>query len=376
MVPTLKRGEPRLSRRILIRSGLFPSRCPSPLVSMSTIKYSASPLPPVRIVQGMVLNVRDEMLSGLLLEDAIVHNAIHKMQNPIDKMFFLGFIAGIWLGLAGIAATMVAGGIPIEVRQQWPTLPKIGSAFFFPFAIHFITLFGGELVTGNFMILSIGIWNRSIPWTRALVNLVILWIANFLACLTCAVLFSYKTELFVAEPYLSYVREVANTKTNGYSWINLFLRAIPANALVCMAVMFGFATRDSAGKIMALWFPVMIFAVSGFEHAVANMFFISNGLLYDSPTTIGRLFFNQSAVLLGNFVGAIVIGTTEHAMNHWNSPVPFERGHAAGTLAAGDVESTRKAKEDRPTDEKQQMKDLVRTRSRIIVQRKERSWCW
>jgi len=308
------------------------------------------------------------------------------MQNPIDKMFFLGFLAGMWVGFGGIAGkslgilfefkelrsitqkgTAVAGGIPIDVRERWPTLPRMGIAFFFPFALHFILLFGGELFTGNTMILSVGLWNRTIPWYRTLLNLLIVWTANFLGCLTCAVLFSYETELFAEEPYLSFVRDLAYSKTKGHSWINIFLRGIPANTLVCMAVMLGFSARDSAGKIMALWFPVVLFVIPGFEHAVANMFFLTNGLLYGSPITVGWIFYNQSAALLGNLVGgAIIMGTAEHAMNHWNSPIPFEQGHAAGTLAAGDVESTRKAKEDRPSDEKQQMQNLVRSRTRSI----------
>jgi formate/nitrite transporter FocA (FNT family) len=53
-------------------------------------------------------------------------------------------------------------------------------------------------------------------------------------------------------------------------WGVLFLKAIPANAMVCMAVMLGLASRDSAGKIMALWFPVVMFVLCGFEHCVAN----------------------------------------------------------------------------------------------------------
>jgi formate transporter len=74
------------------------------------------------------------------------------MHNPIDKMVFLGFMAGIWVGFGGIAATSVAGGphlacqsvtrnnlyaigIPVEIRDQWPVLPKLGLAFFFPFAL-------------------------------------------------------------------------------------------------------------------------------------------------------------------------------------------------------------------------------------------------
>src|SRR5260221_269094 len=108
--------------------------------------------------------------------------------------------------------TMVAGGIPIEVRQQWPTLPKLGIAVVFPFALHFILLFGGELFTGNCMILTIGLWNRTIPLSGALINLLIVWTGNFLGCLICAVLFSYETELFSQEPYLSFVRDLAYTK--------------------------------------------------------------------------------------------------------------------------------------------------------------------
>jgi hypothetical protein len=95
------------------------------------------------------------------------------------------------------------------------------------------------------------------------------------------------------------------------------------------------------------------------------VFFVSNGLLLGADTTIGWMFFNQSAAVLGNAIGgAIFMGTSEHMMNHWQSPLPWEMGHAPGTLTGGDVESTRKAREDRPIEEKQQMKDLVRVRSR------------
>jgi formate/nitrite transporter FocA (FNT family) len=70
------------------------------------------------------------------------------------------------------------------------------------------------------------------------------------------------------------VRSIIVVLSNIYStsagWGVLFLKAIPANAMVCMAVMLGLASRDSAGKIMALWFPVVMFVLCGFEHCVAN----------------------------------------------------------------------------------------------------------
>lgn len=116
---------------------------------------------------------------------------------------------------------------------------------------------------------------------------------------------------------------------------------------------------------MALWFPVVLFALAGYEHAIANMFFVSNGLFHGADITFGWVLFNQSASLLGNFVGgALVMATSEHAMNHWQTVLPWEKGHAAGTMAAHDVESSRKANEFRPASERQQMKELIQVRTR------------
>jgi formate/nitrite transporter FocA (FNT family) len=115
------------------------------------------------------------------------------------------------------------------------------------------------------MILTIGLWNRSvsgykslllsslttlqIPLPRALLNLLIVYLSNFAGCLVMAYIFSYQTDIFQAEPYLSYVQELAFTKTRAHPWWVIFLKAIPANTLVCMAVMLGFAARDGAGKV-------------------------------------------------------------------------------------------------------------------------------
>lgn len=75
----------------------------------------------------------NDMLSGLALENAILQNAIKKISNPIDKTFFLGMLAGVWVGLGGIASLSVAGGIPVDVRNAWPFLPKLAIGLNFPF---------------------------------------------------------------------------------------------------------------------------------------------------------------------------------------------------------------------------------------------------
>lgn len=75
----------------------------------------------------------DEVLSGHELEAVILAAAIKKANAPFDKSFFLGALAGVWVGLAGIAALTVAGGIPVDVRNEWPMLPKLAMGTFFTF---------------------------------------------------------------------------------------------------------------------------------------------------------------------------------------------------------------------------------------------------
>ena len=74
-----------------------------------------------------------DVLSGLLLEDAALYNAVKKVVNPPDKQLFQGIVAGIWVGLAGLAATSAAGGIPDDVRARWIFLPKFLLGAFFAF---------------------------------------------------------------------------------------------------------------------------------------------------------------------------------------------------------------------------------------------------
>lgn len=292
------------------------------------------------------------MLSGALLEDAVLFNATRKIANPPDKVLFLGMMAGFWVGLGGLAAVSAAGGVPEAVRSEWVSLPKFLIGTFFAFGLHFIVMFGGDLFTGNTMVLAIGYYNRVISLRSLLLNWFIVYIGNWAGTLLVAYFFGYLTGLFDHHQYRSFLNELVHTKLESLSWGEIFLRAIPANTMVCMAYMLGIAARGASGKIIALWFPVVMFVVAGFEHCVANMFFTSLSLMYGAESSIGRLWYNQSAAVCGNVVGGtIFIGLTAHLMNHWKSPISGSR--AAGTLMAHDVESTRRARDSdlQPTED-------------------------
>ncbi|KAH9208532.1 Formate/nitrite transporter [Leptodontidium sp. 2 PMI_412] len=284
------------------------------------------------------------MLSGLLLEDAVLYNATRKVINPPDKQLFLALLAGIWVGLGGLTAVSMAGGVPEDVRARWPSLPKLLNGAFFAFGLHFIMMFGGDLFTGNTMILAIGFYNQFVAASMLLLNLMLVYVGNWAGCLLVAYFLGYLTGLFDDQRYRSYLDEVVLLKLEELNWVEIFLRAIPANMMVCMAFLLGIASRGAAGKFLALWFPVVMFVVCGFEHCVANIFFVSLGLMYGAPSTIGRLWYNQSAAVLGNMVGGVIfIGLASHLMNHWKSP--FFSSSNVGTFLAHDLESTRRARE-------------------------------
>ncbi len=176
--------------------------------------------------------------------------AIMKSRLPIGRLFFLGCLAGWWLGLGVILVVTMSGGIPVDVRAQWPMVPKLVTGFLFPVGICFISLFGGELFTGNSMCMLIGLWARRVTVRELCYNWSVVLVSNFAGAVFTVYLFSYLTQLHSTEPWLSYVQGIAVTKINMKPEV-AFLRAIPANALVCTCLLIGLSARDMIGKMVS-----------------------------------------------------------------------------------------------------------------------------
>ncbi len=176
--------------------------------------------------------------------------AAYKAHLPFGRLFFLGLLAGWWVGLAVILVETIAGGIPIATRAAWPCLPKLVAGFFFPVAIFLIVIYGGELFTGNAMTMLIGLFARRITALGLLYNWSVVLVSNFAGCVVTVFLFGKLTHLFEDEPWLSYSRSVAVYKVHLKPEV-CFLRAIPANALVCTSVLLGQQAQNMPGKLVS-----------------------------------------------------------------------------------------------------------------------------
>jgi formate/nitrite transporter len=114
---------------------------------------------------------------------------------------------------------------------------------------------------------------------------------------------AYLTNLCAAEPYLSAVQGIASGKVS-QGFVPLFFKGVGCNWLVCLAVWLAVASDDIAGKIWGIWWPIMAFVALGFEHSIANMFFIPLGIFYGAQVSWGQFFVtNLIPVTLGNIVG-------------------------------------------------------------------------
>lgn len=213
------------------------------------------------------------------------------------KMILLGIFAGIFIALAATGATFgnIIGG-------------KIAGACIFTAGLAMVVVAGSELFTGNNLML-MALFDGKIGLVKLLKNWILVFLGNFLGALFVALLvtlsgvFSQNADVVVA---------TATTKTS-LPFFEAMLRGVLCNFLVCIAVWMAFAANTVQGKIAAVFLPVMLFVLCGFEHSVANMFYIPAGMLQGAftnaiiPSIDDYLFRNLLPVTIGNIIGGAII---------------------------------------------------------------------
>jgi formate/nitrite transporter len=237
-----------------------------------------------------------------------------KANMPAGRMFVLSIFAGMFIAFAA------AGSATAAATAENACIAKLISGCIFPAGLAMVLVAGSELFTGN-CLLTIPLLEREITWAQMLRNWLIVYLGNFVGSLfiSWAVNASHQLSLFNNGLAGTTIR-TAVMKTS-LSFPDALIKGILCNVLVCIAVWMAFAAKDVAGKIIGLFFPIMLFVTSGFEHSVANMFYISAGLFAKSnpdylaaaATDVSGLtwssFFigNLVPVTLGNIIGGAVI---------------------------------------------------------------------
>ncbi|NPD89963.1 MAG: formate/nitrite transporter family protein [Asgard group archaeon] len=234
-----------------------------------------------------------------------------KSNLSFSSMFVLAILAGVYIGFGGALSTIATHDLAQYVGIG---CAKLIGGVVFSIGLILVLLGGAELFTGN-NLLVIPLFSHKIRISKVLRNWGIVYIGNFVGAilLVLLVFFSGYWKINSAQVGIKAI-EIANGKVN-LSFLEAFVRGILCNWLVCLAVWLSIAAKDIIGKIFGILFPITAFVAMGFEHCIANMYFIPLGLLLknlNSPIysldlsglTWSSFFLNNLLpVTLGNVVG-------------------------------------------------------------------------
>lgn len=226
---------------------------------------------------------------------------IKKANQSFTNLFVLGFLAGIFIAFGAMLYTLV-----ITDSSLGYGMTRLFGGVAFSLGLILVVIAGAELFTGNNLIVMA--WaNNDISSRHLLVNWSIVYIANFIGALASVYAMHWSGLLEQNNGIVqSTALSIAESKVSADSW-QLFIRGILCNALVCLAIWLCIAAHDVASKVIAIVFPVSAFVALGFEHSIANMYFIPLGMNIDSDNiSIADLLHNLLPVTGGNIIGGSV----------------------------------------------------------------------
>lgn len=243
------------------------------------------------------------MLTSSEIFAAYMQVGRRKAEMSIFRMLLLGFYAGMFIALAGVGASCAA------ISVSAPSLAKLVSALVFPAGLAMVVLCGAELFTGNSLMV-MPLLSREIKLSGMLKNWLFVYLGNFLGSVFIAFMavYSHTFSLFDGAFAQSAVSAAAAKAQLGFG--DAFLRGVLCNVLVCLAVWASTGAKSAAGKLAALYLPIMLFVLCGFEHSIANMYYIPAGIFAAAEYGIeaaglswAGLAANLIPVTLGNLAG-------------------------------------------------------------------------
>lgn len=231
-----------------------------------------------------------------------------KNNLPLAKFCLLSILGGAFIAFGGLLSVMVAGGMP-GVGATNPGLVKFVAGALFPVGLIMVSITGADLFTSNCAAFTYPLLQKRINTGIFFKYLLLSYLFNFIGTQIVAFLLSYEVGLLDKEPWQAYLHHYSEVKVN-QDFVKVFVKGIGANWLVCLGMFMGYAAKDISGKCVAIWIPVMLFVTLGYEHSIANMFFIP-AAIYSGAAITWSDFILQNLIpaTLGNLVGgALLVG--------------------------------------------------------------------
>ena len=227
-----------------------------------------------------------------------------KARLPWDKALVAGFLAGAYIAFGALLAIVVSAGLDPET---WGGLQTLFAGAVFALGLILVVIAGSELLTGNMALVPLAVIRRRASIGDLVHNFGFVLLGNLLGSLFVAYFLAVETGVVTEAAPLERLTGLAEAKGVEESTWQIFLRAMGCNWLVCLAVWMAFAAEDIAGKVLVIFFPIMAFVAMGFDHVVANMFFLPAAIFAGvDGIGWGDALHNWVFAFLGNLVGAAV----------------------------------------------------------------------
>jgi formate transporter len=245
-----------------------------------------------------------------------VDTGAKKTHRSWDRVLVSAFLAGAYIAFGALVAITVSAGLD---PATWGTLPTLFMGAAFTLGLVLVLIAGSDLATGNMMLVPLSAMRGKITIGDVARNLTLVLLGNLLGALFVAYFLGVQTDVIGSassegSALLTYERlaAIADGKIGHTAW-ETFLRGVGCNWLVCLAVWMSLAARSVSGKILAIFFPIMAFVAMGFDHVVANMFFLPAAMFDGVPgITWGDVTLNWLLAGAGNLVGAVVFVATSY----------------------------------------------------------------
>src|SRR5215217_1802594 len=239
-----------------------------------------------------------------------------KTHRTWDRVLVSSFLAGAYISFGALVAITVSSGLD---PATWGTLPTLFMGAAFTLGLVLVLIAGSDLATGNMMLVPLSGMRGKIGLGDVARNLTLVLLGNLVGALFVAFFLAVQTKVIgdadsEGSALLTYERlvSIAEGKTGHTAW-ETFLRGVGCNWLVCLAVWMSLAAKTVSGKILAIFFPVMAFVAMGFDHVVANMFFIPAAIWAGVPDIgWGDALVNWLLAGAGNLVGAVIFVATSY----------------------------------------------------------------
>ena len=232
--------------------------------------------------------------------NTVINAGISKATANSKKLLIMSFLAGLFIAFAALASTIVSAGLLANANTFG--LGKLLQGFVFSGGLIFVVIGGAELFTGNSLMIAALLANK-ISLGQLLRNWGLVYLGNLIGALFLAYCVSVSGIFDLNGGQLgTSLAAIAATKTS-LSFFPAVILGILCNILVCLAVWCAFGAKTTASKVLVIIFPVMFFVICGFEHSVANMFYIPAGFFAAGSFSIRLLISNLIPVTIGNIIG-------------------------------------------------------------------------